>query len=116
MEPLDLFVLKAELVQKYGRSIRDVDVSSAAIYPKVFAEYREMLEKYGDISVIPTRYFISKPEIGEECSVELEEGVTLIIKFLALGPLNTTTGKREVFFELNGEARAVGIDDLSAGN
>ncbi|CAG8524585.1 7444_t:CDS:10 [Funneliformis caledonium] len=114
MKPLDLLELKKELVAKYGGSIRDVDVVSAAIYPKVFAEYRENLEKYGDVSVIPTRYFLSRPEIGEELSIELEEGVTLIIKYLAVGPLNTTNGRREVFFELNGEARVVGVVDTSA--
>jgi len=115
MKPLNLVNLKSELVSKYGRSIRDIDVISAAIYPKVFAEYREMLDNYGDVSVIPTRYFLAKPENGEEFSIELEEGVTLIIKFLAVGPLNATTGRREVFFELNGEARAVGVLDTSAG-
>lgn len=115
MKPLDLSELKAELVSKYGRSIRDVDVTSSAIYPKVFVEYREMIEKYGDVSVIPTRYFLGKPEIGEEFSIQLEEGVTLIIKYLAVGPLNASTGRREVFFELNGEARAVGVLDTSAG-
>ncbi|CAG8543880.1 4955_t:CDS:10, partial [Cetraspora pellucida] len=110
----DLDELKKELIAKYGRSIRGTDVSSAAIYPKVFAEYREQLEKFGDVSVIPTRYFLCKPEIGEEFCINLEEGVTLIIKFLAIGPLSTTTGKREVFFDLNGETRAVGIEDRSA--
>ncbi|CAG8587327.1 2318_t:CDS:10 [Ambispora leptoticha] len=114
MKPLDLFALKTELTKKYGRTIRDVDVSSAAIYPKVFAEFREQIEKFGDVSVIPTRYFLSKPDIGEEISIELEEGVTLIIKFLAVGSLSTSSGKREVFFELNGEARVVSIEDRSA--
>ncbi|RGB33096.1 pyruvate carboxylase [Rhizophagus diaphanus] len=114
MKPLNLTELKAELVSKYGLSIRDVDVISAAIYPKVFVEYRETIEKYGDVSVIPTKYFLGKPEIGEELSIQLEEGVTLIIKYLAAGPLNAATGRREVFFELNGEARAISVLDTSA--
>ncbi|CAG8476435.1 1526_t:CDS:10, partial [Acaulospora colombiana] len=114
LEPLDFTKLKSELVAKYGRSIRDVDVLSAALYPKVFADYREMLEKFGDVSIIPTRYFICKPDNGEEFSIALEEGVALIIKYLAVGPLNVGNGKREVFFELNGEARAVGVDDRTA--
>src|SRR5207248_281243 len=115
MKPLDLTALKGELVSKYGRSIRDEDVLSSAIYPKVFADYRETLEKYGDVSYIPTRYFLARPEIGEEFSIQLEEGVTLIIKYLAVGPLSTSTGRREVYFELNGEARAIGVLDTSAG-
>ncbi|CAG8561966.1 4804_t:CDS:10 [Paraglomus brasilianum] len=114
LTPFDFEAKKLELVEKYKRSVRDVDVCSAALYPDVFREYREVVEMYGDVSVIPTRYFLAKPDIGEEFSVELEEGVTLIIKYLATGPLNAHTGKREVFFELNGESRAVGVVDKGA--
>ncbi|KAI7900118.1 pyruvate carboxylase [Cokeromyces recurvatus] len=115
LEPLDLGKLKEELTKKYGSSIRDYDVISAALYPQVFADYRDTVSQYGDLSVVPTRYFLSKPEIGEEFHVEIEEGKTLIIKLLAVGPLNNN-GKRDVYFELNGEARVVGIADRNAGN
>ncbi|KAF7728571.1 pyruvate carboxylase [Apophysomyces ossiformis] len=110
---LDLAKLKEELTEKYGKSIRDYDVISAALYPKVFAEYRDIVAQYGDLSVVPTRYFLAKPEINEEFHVEIEEGKTLIIKLLAVGPVNNT-GKRDVYFELNGEARVVGITDKNA--
>ncbi|GAN10441.1 pyruvate carboxylase [Mucor ambiguus] len=113
LQPLDLGQLKAELTAKYGNNIRDYDVISAALYPRVFSDYRETVSQFGDLSVIPTRYFLSKPEIGEEFQVEIEEGKTLIIKLLAVGPLNAT-GKRDVYFELNGEARVVGIVDTNA--
>ncbi|KAI7899171.1 pyruvate carboxylase [Cokeromyces recurvatus] len=113
LEPLDLGKLKEELTKKYGSSIRDYDVISAALYPQVFADYRDTVSQYGDLSVVPTRYFLSKPEIGEEFHVEIEEGKTLIIKLLAVGPLNNN-GKRDVYFELNGEARVVGIADRNA--
>ncbi|RUS15955.1 pyruvate carboxylase [Endogone sp. FLAS-F59071] len=113
MPPMDLEALKQQLIAKYGKNIRDVDVSSAAIYPKVFAEYREVVEQFGDLSAIPTRFFLSKPDIGEEFNVSIEEGKTLIIKLLAVGSVNAT-GKREVFFELNGEARVVMVTDKNA--
>lgn len=114
LPPLDLAKLKEELEEKYGQSsIRDYDVLSAALYPKVFAEYRDIVNQYGDLSVIPTRYFLAKPEIGEEFHVEIEEGKTLIIKLLAVGHMDST-GKRDVYFELNGEARVVGIIDKNA--
>lgn len=54
-------------------------------------------------SVVPTRYFLSKPTIGEEMTISIEKGKTLTIKLLAVGPLNTNKGTRECFFELNGE-------------
>ncbi|CAO3642812.1 unnamed protein product [Cunninghamella blakesleeana] len=113
LPPLDLIKLKEELSEKYGESIRDYDVISAALYPKVFSEYRDIVNQYGDLSKVPTRYFLCKPEIGEEFQVEIEEGKTLIIKLLAVGPINNT-GKRDVYFELNGEARVVGIADKNA--
>jgi pyruvate carboxylase len=36
-------------------------------------------------------------------AISIEQGKTLTIKMLAVGPLNTEKGTREVFFELNGE-------------
>jgi pyruvate carboxylase len=84
------------------------------MYPKVYEEYRNFVAKYGDLSVVPTKYFLAKPEIGEEFSVELEQGKVLILKLLAVGPLSEQTGQREVFYEMNGEVRQVAVDDVMA--
>ena len=81
------------------------------MYPKVYEDYRKILEKYGDLSVLPTRYFLKPLEVNEEIVVEIEQGKTLIIKLLAVGEISKKTGTREVFFELNGEMRSVTIDD-----
>ncbi|CAD6503889.1 BgTH12-05633 [Blumeria graminis f. sp. triticale] len=113
LEPLDLGKIKQEIYNKYG-SVTECDVASYAMYPKVFEEYRNFVGKYGDLSVVPTRYFLSKPEIGEEFHVELEKGKVLILKLLAVGPLSDTTGQREVFYEMNGEVRVVTVDDNNA--
>jgi pyruvate carboxylase len=75
-----------------------------------------MTDKYGDLSILPTRYFLSKPEIGEEFNVELEKGKVLIVKLLAVGPVSEKTGQREVFFEMNGEVRSIPVDDKHAGS
>jgi pyruvate carboxylase len=84
------------------------------MYPKVFEDYRKFQEKYGDLSVLPTKYFLNRPELGEEFHVELEKGKVLILKLLAVGPLSEETGQREVFYEVNGEVRQVTIDDNKA--
>ncbi len=72
------------------------------------------VEKYGDLSVVPTRFFLSKPKLNEEISIEIEEGKVLLIKLLAISNLDKNTGIRDVFFELNGETRAVSVMDTSA--
>lgn len=113
LAPLDLAQIKKDIHTKWG-SVTECDVSSYAMYPKVFDEYRKFVQKYGDLSVLPTRYFLSRPEIGEEFHVELEKGKVLILKLLAVGPLSDTTGQREVFYEMNGEVRQVTIDDNKA--
>jgi len=61
--------------------------------------------------VLPTKFFLAKPEIGEEFHVELEKGKVLILKLLAIGPISEQTGQREVFYEMNGEMRQVTVDD-----
>lgn len=57
---------------------------------------------------------MAPPQIGEEVNVTIDQGKTLLIKLLAVGALDQQKGVRDVFFELNGEVRAVSIVDNSA--
>jgi pyruvate carboxylase len=113
LDPLDFDKIRKDIRDKFGGA-SDTDVASYAMYPKVFEDYKKWTAKYGDLSVLPTRFFLAKPEIGEEFHVELEKGKVLILKLLAVGPLSEQTGTREVFFELNGEVRQVTVDDQHA--
>ncbi|KAL8739354.1 MAG: hypothetical protein Q9190_007848 [Brigantiaea leucoxantha] len=113
LDPLDLGQIKKDINAKFG-SASECDVASYAMYPKVFEDYRKFVAKYGDLSVLPTKYFLARPEIGQEFYVELEKGKVLILKLLAIGPLSEQTGQREVFYEVNGEVRQVAIDDKNA--
>jgi pyruvate carboxylase len=113
LEPVDLPKIKKDLKGKYGVN-SECDVASYVMYPKVFEDYRKFVNKYGDLSVLPTKYFLSKPAVGEEFHVELEKGKVLILKLLTVGPLSEQTGQREVFYEMNGEVRQVTVDDHKA--
>lgn len=113
LEPLDLVAIKNQIREKFG-SATESDVASYAMYPKVFEDYKKFVQKFGDLSVLPTRFFLARPEIGEEFHVELEKGKVLILKLLAIGPLSEQTGQREVFYEVNGEVRQVSVDDNKA--
>jgi len=113
LEPMDLAKIKKDLKEKYGVN-SECDVASYAMYPKVYEDYRKFVDKYGDLSVLPTKYFLSKPAVNEEFHVELEKGKVLILKLLTVGPLSEQTGQREVFYEMNGEVRQVTVDDNKA--
>jgi pyruvate carboxylase len=113
LDPVDFEKTRNDLKEKYG-GVTETDIASWVMYPKVFEDYKKWTSKYGDLSVLPTRFFLSKPEIGEEFHVELERGKVLILKLLAVGPLSEQTGQREVFYEMNGEVRQVTVDDQHA--
>jgi pyruvate carboxylase len=85
------------------------------LYPKVFAEFAAFQAENADVSVIPTDVFFHGLETGEEASVEIEPGKTLIVKFLTVGDPHAD-GKRQVFFELNGQPREVLVWDRGLGN
>jgi len=113
LDPIDIDKVRKDLKEKYGGA-SETDVASYIMYPKVFEDYKTFVDKFGDMSVVPTRFFLAKPEIGEEFHVELEKGKVLILKLLAIGPLSENTGQREVFYEMNGEVRQVTVDDKKA--
>jgi hypothetical protein len=54
-------------------------------------------------SIIPTRYFLGRPDIGEEMHISIEQGKTLIIRLMAVGPVVEGHAQRDVWFEVNGE-------------
>lgn len=113
LEPVNFDEVRNKLKEQFG-GYTETDVASYVMYPKVFEDFKKWTQKFGDLSVLPTKYFLAKPEIGEEFHVELEKGKVLIIKLLAIGPLSEQTGQREVFYEMNGEVRQVTVDDQHA--
>jgi pyruvate carboxylase len=114
LPPLDFTAKKEELIERHGPYINDKDVLSAALYPKVFDDYRDFRDKYGPVDKIDTPNFLVGPDIADEITVELEKGKNLHIKVLAKSEKLSGQGEREVFFELNGQLRTILIRDMEA--
>ncbi len=102
----------ADLRQSMSRPVSARDVVTHLLYPRVFLEYAEAEAKYSDLSVLPTPVFFYGMEPGEEVSIDIERGKTLIVKFLTVGDPHAD-GSRTVFFELNGQPRETVILDKS---
>ncbi len=111
-EPVDLEATRAELTQRYGQPATDDDLYSHLMYPQVFADYRAFLEKYDDLSGLPTSAFFYGMQIGEEIEMEIDPGKVLIIRLISIGEADST-GKRPLFFELNGTQRESVVTDNS---
>ena len=103
---------RAELEKKLKRTVNEREVVTHLLYPRVFPELATHQAKYSDTSVLPTPVFFFGMEPGEEVSIDIEEGKTLILKFLAVGDPHKD-GSRTVFFELNGQPRDVQVMDRS---
>lgn len=115
LAPVDFAALRKNLEAKWGkRSVSNADLLSAALYPQVFSEYRAFREKYGPVDTLPTNVFLAGANIAEDFQVELEKGKTLHIKLMTVGELDPATGRREVFFELNGQLRSILVADKKA--
>uniref|UniRef100_A0A8U7NFS0 pyruvate carboxylase n=1 Tax=Corvus moneduloides TaxID=1196302 RepID=A0A8U7NFS0_CORMO len=113
LPPLDFEALGRELGARHGAPPSPEELLSAALYPKVYDEFRTFTSTFGPVACLGTRLFLEGPTIAEEFEVELERGKTLHIKALALGDLNAA-GQREVFFELNGQLRSILVRDTQA--
>jgi pyruvate carboxylase len=112
MAPLDLAAERSRLDEKLGRPATDTQFASYLMYPKVFLDYARDRAAFGDCAILPTPVFFYGMDPGEEVSVDIERGKTLIVRFVAVSEVRDD-GTRQVFFELNGQPRSIVVADRS---
>lgn len=113
LKPIDFDKAFAKFRETFGKDYSFEDYLSYELYPKVFEEYHQFVEQFGDVSYIPTTAFFYGLKMGQEVLVRLDEGKILMIKLLFVGDVNEE-GIRPVTFELNGQARQIFIKDQYA--
>jgi pyruvate carboxylase len=112
MPAVDLGAERERIQQRLPRPVTDEDLASHLMYPRVWAQYARERLQYGDPAILPTSVFFYGMEPGQEISIDLERGKTLILRYLACSePHEDAT--RTVFFELNGQPRSVRVPDKS---
>lgn len=112
LEPVDFDEKRLEVEARVGHPVDDKALMSYLLYPNVFPEFDRHRQEYSDTSVFPTPIFFYGLEPGQETSIEIEPGKTLIIKLNAIGKVHPD-GTRHIFFELNGQQRQIIVRDLS---
>ena len=98
------------LEKKTGHAIQRDDLLSNLLYPEVFLKFDKFRQTYADVSVLPTPAFFYGLRSGQEITIEIEQGKTLIVKFLTISDPHPD-GTRTLFFELNGQPREVKVRD-----
>ena len=112
LAPADFTAAGKEVEKIIQRAPSNKETLSYLLYPRVFTDFVDHQHKYADTSILPTEVFFQGMQPGEETSVNIEPGKTLIIKFLTIGDPHED-GRRLVFFELNGQPREVLVLDQS---
>ena len=83
------------------------------LFPAPAASRDEMLERYGDLTVLPTRLFwYGLSEEDEDVSIGLGRGVRVLVGLEAIGEPDED-GIRSVMFRLNGQFRPIDAIDRS---
>ena len=83
------------------------------LFPKVYEDYRKHRKEYGYITRMGSHVFFNGMALGETNKINIEDGKTLVIRYLGLGDQNDD-GTRTVNFELNGMRREVAVPDKRA--
>lgn len=116
LPPADLDAVRAELAELLGRAPSENEVASYLMYPKVFRDYVEHTERYGDVSALPTSAFFHGLRDHEEINVGLERGKSLIVHQTGRSDTPDDEGRVKVFFELNGQPRMIRVAKAGAAN
>jgi len=98
--------------QKMDRVFDITDFLSYKLYPKVFIDAYNKHLKYGNLMNLPTKNFFYGMDRGEEITVDIDKGKTLLISLDSVGRPNDE-GMVTVYFKVNGQARIVKIKDAT---
>ena len=112
LPPADIAAARDKASALLGRPASVRDALSLLLYPRVFPDLAEHQRSYSDTSILPTPIFFFGPELTVEYQIDIEPGKTLIVNLVTVGEPHAD-GKRNVFFELNGQARVVEVADRS---
>ena len=112
LPPVDFDQLRRE-VEQFHEGPEKKDLISYAMYPKVYEDFCRHRKEYGYITRMGSHVFFNGMALGETNKINIEDGKTLVIKYLGLGDHNSD-GTINVQFELNGMRREVTVRDPNA--
>lgn len=116
LSPIDFETEYAEFKKIFendlSRKIDFTDFLSYKLYPKVFTEAYNKHLKYDNLTNLPTKNFFYGMQIGEEITVEIDKGKTLLVTLDSIGKPDSE-GLVTIYFKVNGQGRTVRIKDES---
>lgn len=116
LDPINFEEVKEHLKEfKDEDQITERDLVSWVMFPKVVEDFYKIRKEYGYITRLGSHVFFHGLAVGETNKVNIEDGKTLVIKYLGNGDLDQD-GYRTVHYELNGAQREVKVLDKTASS
>lgn len=110
LEPVDFESVRKELEEKQQKEVTEQDIISYVLYPKVYEQYKLTQEQYGNVSLLDTPTFFFGMRTNETVEIEIDTGKRLIITLKAITEPDEK-GVRTIFYDMNGQARRIYIQD-----
>lgn len=110
LAPVNFDDIRQELEAKAYGEVTEQDVISYVLYPKVFDQYIQTKQQYGDLSLLDTPTFFFGMRNGETVEIEIDTGKRLIIKLETISEPDEN-GYRTIYYVMNGQARRISIKD-----
>ena len=114
LPPVDWDKIEEE-VKKFYPTPDKKFLISYAMYPKVVEDYYKHRQEYSYLMRMGSHVFFNGMAVGETNKMNIQDGKTLVIRYVGLGDPNPD-GTRTVFFELNGTRREVTVPDPHASS
>ncbi len=108
--PANLDKLRKELSETLKHEATEDELYSYLMYPQVFTDFAKNVREFSDVSVVPTHAFFYGLRLGEEISIAIEEGKSLIVRLVNVSEPDKDA-RRTVTFELNGRTREAFVVD-----
>lgn len=112
LTPVDFEAEFKAFQAEFGEQVSFLDFLSYKLYPKVYRDFHQHQEEYGNVSVVPTLPFFFGMKEGEEITAKIDSGKNILIKLRYVEAADKD-GFRNVHFSLNGQSRTVRVKDNS---
>ncbi|GAJ25347.1 pyruvate carboxyl transferase [Liquorilactobacillus sucicola DSM 21376 = JCM 15457] len=111
-QPVDFDKVADDLETKIKRKPTIEEVLSYVLYPDVFLDYEEMIEKFGELEILDTNTFYQGMRTEETLHIDYGVGKRAIVRLNSIGDADEE-GNRNLYFTLNGQAQQIVVHDMS---
>lgn len=110
LDPVDFEAVRKELEEKQEREVTEQDIISYVLYPKVYEQFIATQKQFGNVSLLDTPTFFFGMRSNETVEIEIDTGKRLIITLKTITEPDEK-GIRTIFYDMNGQARRIFIQD-----